>query len=131
MGSSRTWAKAPDFADQPGMAARIRAETVADKQLYNSGGMQPVDCTACGTRVLVKKNSLKHTSVQWQTDPAASCPVLRAGADAGRPTARQESCPRLRASISYAVSEGLLDVGDSEAYADGGAQHDAEGTSGG
>ncbi|MGZ4523978.1 MAG: hypothetical protein ACXVGB_13830 [Mycobacteriaceae bacterium] len=111
MSDPSTWAKAPDFSGRRELAAKIHAATAADKELYNSGGLQPVDCRACSTRVLVKKFSPQHTSIQWTSDPLVSCPELRAGAEAGRETALQDTCPRLRASIEYAVAEGLLHVG--------------------
>ncbi len=108
---SSTWAKAAVFTDQR-ERAQLHAETAADKQLYTADGLQPVDCRTCGTRVLVKKNSTQHTSIQWTTDPVSSCPEMRAGVQAGRASAEQDTCPKLRASIDYAVAEGLLEVGD-------------------
>lgn len=110
---SNTWAKAPDFTDQGERAAKLHAETAADKQQYTTGGLHPLDCRTCGTQVLVKKYSDQHTSIQWATDPVSSCPELRAGEEAGRASAQQDTCPKLRASITYAVAEGLLEVGES------------------
>ncbi len=110
---TKTWAKAPDFTDQGARAAKLHAETAADKQLYTTGGLHPLDCRTCGTQVLVKKYSDQHTSIQWATDPVSSCPELRAGEEAGRASAQQDTCPKLRASITYAVAEGLLEVGES------------------
>lgn len=111
MSDSATWAKAPSFADRIELAAKLHAETAADKVLYTTGGLRPLECRTCGTQVLAKKNSDQHTSIQWTTDPLTSCPELRAGAEAGRGTALQDTCPKLRASIDYAVAEGLLEVG--------------------
>lgn len=107
-----TWSKASDFADQRELAARLHAQTAADAQYYITADLRPLKCRSCATAVLVKKNSLEHTSIQWTTDPAASCPELRAGEAAGRVTALQDTCSKLRASIAYAVAEGLLDVGE-------------------
>ncbi len=91
------------------MTRAVPADTLADQRLYLTGGLQPVDCRHCGTRVLVKKNSPQHTSVQWLSDPAASCPEFAAAA---APSALVAGCARLRDSIAAAVREGALEVGD-------------------
>ncbi|WP_127781874.1 hypothetical protein [Rhodococcus sp. X156] len=117
MADTATWAKAPSFANQREVAERLHAETEADKLLYTTAGLQPVDCGTCGTRVLVKKNSKQHTSIQWTTRAKESCPELRAGTSTGSMTALPDTCPRLRASISYAVAEGMLQVGDPDGEA--------------
>ena len=67
--------------------------------------MRPVRCD-CGNRVLVKKNSPQHTSVQWLCD-TSSCPELR-----GPRSALLPGCPRLRDSIEKAVRDGTLEVAD-------------------
>jgi hypothetical protein len=59
--------------------------------------------------VLVKKNSLMHTSIQWTTDAATSCPEFAA---ADVPTALLDTCPKLSESIADAVREGKLAVAD-------------------
>lgn len=98
---------APDSTlGQPG----ARAETLADRQEFLAGGMVPHDCDSCGTRVLVKKNSPKHTSIQWTTDAVSSCPVFAEQAAASGSTARVETCPRLAESIRSAVASGELEV---------------------
>ncbi len=71
--------------------------------------LQPVTCASCGTVVLVRKNSLTQTTVQWQ-GPTDDCPELRARRDAGELTARVAHCDRLRASIDEAVVAGTLTV---------------------
>lgn len=48
----------------------------AERDEFLTGGMRPHACRRCGTKVLVKKNSEKHTSIQWTTDAASSCPVF-------------------------------------------------------
>lgn len=98
------WAKAPR-TDQ---AAGTRAET----HEFLTAGLVPVGCHSCATRVLVKKTSLAHTSIQWTSDPAASCPEFAARAATGELTARLDTCPKLRASIELAVAEGLIEVPD-------------------
>ncbi|MFZ2178715.1 MAG: hypothetical protein WAW17_32725 [Rhodococcus sp. (in: high G+C Gram-positive bacteria)] len=112
MSASAEWAKAPSFAGQPARLEAIHAQTVADKADYLDSGLTTVECRTCGTCVLVRKNSLKHTSVQWMGDPAQTCPTFRDRAAAGEPTAIQDGCPRLRDSINHAVMEGLLEVRD-------------------
>ncbi|MFD1815725.1 hypothetical protein [Rhodococcus gannanensis] len=105
--TSSTWSKAPDFADSPDRVEAVRAQTVTDLQTYLEDGLQQVECRACHTCVLVRKNSFNHTSIQWQTDPASVCPEFT-GAERG--TAR--SCSRLTASINHAVMEGIVEVRD-------------------
>ncbi|MEV4672409.1 MULTISPECIES: hypothetical protein [Actinomadura] len=76
--------------------------------------MQPVDCRACGTRVLVSKNSPPHTSVQWTTDAGATCGEFAPRVAAGEPAARIPHCAALRSSIEHAVAEGLVRIGPEE-----------------
>ena len=95
------WAKAPVA---PGAAER----TEADRRSFLADGLRPVECTTCGTCVLVKKNSEHHTSIQWQTS-TDSCPEFAAQ---GKPTALLDTCSKLRASIESLVAEGLLEVPD-------------------
>ncbi|MGW4421497.1 hypothetical protein [Streptosporangium sp. NPDC004631] len=69
--------------------------------------MRPVSCSSCGSCVLVKKNSLAHTLVQWTTD-TEQCVELIRGVDRGVvPT-----CTRLRDSIEDAVRLGAVPVPD-------------------
>ncbi|MEO6887187.1 MAG: hypothetical protein ABI232_13015 [Jatrophihabitantaceae bacterium] len=87
-------------------------ETAADKRLYVEIGLAPVTCSHCGTQVLVKKNSDRHTSVQWTSDPASSCPEFAAAVVAGTLSAQFLGCPRLKASIEDAAVSGRLVVPD-------------------
>ncbi|HLY33808.1 MAG TPA: hypothetical protein VKQ07_04690 [Jatrophihabitantaceae bacterium] len=91
-------------------ASSRTADTAADMQLYVEIGLAPVQCTACGTEVLVKKNSPKHTSVQWTSDAAASCPEIRAQIEAGVSGGQVLGCARLKQSIDDAVRRGELTV---------------------
>jgi hypothetical protein len=50
---------------------------------------------------LVKKNSLQHTSVQWQSATSA-CGYLSPSVS---------GCPALRDSIDQAVRDGTIEVG--------------------
>ncbi len=86
-------------------SARER-ETAADKRLYVEVGMVPIACQHCGTEVLVKKNSDKHTSVQWRTDPVTSCPEFAEAVRGGKRSAQYLGCPRLKATIEDAVAAG-------------------------
>ncbi|HVV10127.1 hypothetical protein [Amycolatopsis sp.] len=80
--------------------------TTAEQTEFLSGGLRPHTCSDCGTRVLVKKNSHKHTSIQWTTDAAASCPVFAEAVAAGENTALLDTCDRLGVSIAKAVRNG-------------------------
>ena len=77
-------------------------ETAADKRLYVEIGLVPVQCGACGVEVSVKKNSSKHTSVQWTAAAMRGCTQY----------ATTLGCPRLRESIETAVRDGRLPVPD-------------------
>ncbi|MBE9375485.1 hypothetical protein IQ251_13615 [Saccharopolyspora sp. HNM0983] len=92
------WAKAPDLADRPAERDRVRRRTAADREEQLTGGLRPVECTTCGARVLARKNSPQHTSIQWTGDAAARCPELTGTAGG--------SCAALRARIDTAVDPG-------------------------
>ena len=81
----------------------MRESTRAEIREFLTDGLSPVDCQSCATRVLVRKASLAHTSVQWTSDPATSCPEFAARVAAGELSARIDGCPKLRASIDLAV----------------------------
>lgn len=78
--------------------------TAADRREFLEAGLRPIACLSCGLEVLVKKNSLAHTSIQWTSDSAA-CPELAAAGPA-----TEEGCGKLRESIASAVRDGLLEV---------------------
>ncbi|MFC9788255.1 hypothetical protein [Rhodococcus sp. NPDC127528] len=111
MTMTSTWAKAPNYADSPARVEAVRAQTAVDHQTYLEQGLQEVECRACGTCVLVRKNSFKHTSIQWQADPATVCPEF---VSAGGRTGSRQTCPRLMNSINHAVMEGILEVRDAQ-----------------
>jgi hypothetical protein len=88
-----------------------RSETLDDRELYTSQRLSEVGCRQCGASVMVRKNSEHHTSIQWNQDAVRTCEVF-ADLDRqedGRPV--HSGCPRLVASIEYAVSEGIITVG--------------------
>ncbi|QFU92506.1 hypothetical protein [Amycolatopsis sp. YIM 10] len=73
--------------------------------------MQPLSCRRCGTSVQVKKNSLAHTSVQWDADSRGCAEFAERLASSGPPaTAVIPTCLQLRGSIEDAVREGVLAV---------------------
>ncbi|UGT53063.1 hypothetical protein [Nocardia asteroides] len=105
-----TWAKAPDFADQPARQAAVRAQTTVDKQRYLDDGLTPLRCQACSSEVLVRKSSAHQTSVQWTEPPETHCPVFAALNAKGPRPGRPDSCPSLEKSIKWAVDEGVIEV---------------------
>ncbi|MGO4616773.1 hypothetical protein AB4305_19590 [Nocardia sp. 2YAB30] len=105
-----TWAKAPDFADQPTRRAEVRAQTVVDKQRYLEDGLTPLRCQACRSEVLVRKSSSHQTSVQWTDNPASHCPVFAELSAKGFGPGRPDSCPQLERTIKWAVDEGVLEI---------------------
>lgn len=88
----------------------LREETLADQRLYLEGRMAEVSCGACEARVLVRKHSEFHTSIQWSVEAVASCEVFAGTAEAGGRVVH-ESCPRLKDSIEQAVKTGRLTLG--------------------
>ena len=82
-------------------------ETEADRRLYTEIGLVPLVCQACGVEVAVKKNSRRHTSVQWTAQAVQGCPELGAFTP---PAGFRLGCGRLRQSIEAAVRDGVLVV---------------------
>ncbi|WP_433198134.1 hypothetical protein ACQP1G_03095 [Nocardia sp. CA-107356] len=107
-----TWAKAPDFADQPARRDAVRAQTVVDKQRYLEEGLTPLRCQSCQSEVLVRKSSSHQTSVQWTENPAARCPVFAQLSAQGYGPGRPETCAQLEKTIKWAVDEGVLEVAE-------------------
>jgi len=96
------------------VSAALRArqrETAEDRRLYVELGFAPVTCQHCGVEALVKKNSHKHTSVQWTAAGVASCLEINA-ARAADPKGFVLGCPRMSASIEEAVRDGAVVVPD-------------------
>ncbi|HJQ44439.1 MAG TPA: hypothetical protein VJ831_15225 [Jatrophihabitantaceae bacterium] len=86
-------------------------ETAQDRRLYVEIGFTPVACRRCGVEAMVKKNSRKHTSVQWTAAGVASCPEIGA-ARAADAHAFVLGCPRMSESIEEAVRSGAVVVPD-------------------
>jgi hypothetical protein len=93
-----------------GLTDRER-ETLADKRLYVEVGLVQVRCAACGVEVGVKKNSSRHTSIQWTASAMRGCQEFAAGVG-DRSGGLPLGCERLRASIEDAVADGRLVVPD-------------------
>jgi hypothetical protein len=89
-----------------------RADTLTDQHQYLAGGLTELPCERCGVTVLVKKNSLQHTSIQWTTDAVRGCAEFAARVTAGEPTALIATCGSLRTSIDRAARQGRLEVPD-------------------
>jgi hypothetical protein len=106
------WAKAPTYAGQPEVLAALRAATAADRRGYLESGFCPVSCANCGNQVLVRKNSMAQTSVQWSADAVAHCPRFAERVADGGSTALIEGCPSLADSIDKAVLGGAIEVPD-------------------
>jgi hypothetical protein len=70
--------------------------------------VQELSCRRCGNRVLVQKNSLAHTAVQW-TEPER-CEEFAARGTAAELHATIPTCESLRASITAAVRSGTVPV---------------------
>ena len=96
--------------DTTGLSDRER-ETLADKRLYVEVGLAPVQCATCGVEVGVKKNSQRHTSIQWTAAAVQRCPEFAAGTG-DHSGGLSLGCERLRASIDEAVHNGTLVVPD-------------------
>jgi hypothetical protein len=86
-------------------------ETLEDRALYTRGRLAEVACRDCQARVMVRKNSAHHTSIQWTQDAVEDCAYFAelAREDGVRPI--HSGCPRLVASIEEAVRDGVLSVG--------------------
>ena len=89
-------------------------ETLEDRELYTRSSLSDVTCRQCQARVMVRKNSEHHTSIQWTREAVETC-VVFSDLDqrkAGRPV--HSACPQLVASIEAAVRDGAVSVGSSD-----------------
>ena len=86
-------------------------ETLEDRALYTRSRLAEVACRECQARVMVRKNSEHHTSIQWSEEAVADCAFFAelSRQDDGRPV--HSGCPRLVESIEEAVREGGVPVG--------------------
>jgi hypothetical protein len=90
--------------------APLSPETLEDRRRYLEGHLVEVACLDCLAKVLVRKQSEFHTSIQWSAEAVSACAELsRARAEGDyRP---QNSCSRLQDSIRTAVRDGALEIG--------------------
>jgi hypothetical protein len=91
-----------------------RDSTREDHFEYLESGLTPLTCGRCGAVVRVKKNSPKHTSIQWTPTAVRMCPVLAEQLARSGTTAFAHGCDRLRDEIAAAVRDGRLETGTSE-----------------
>ena len=89
-------------------------ETLEDRALYTQSRLQEIPCMDCKARVLVRKNSEHHTSIQWTQEAVADCTTFAklARQEGGRPV--HAACPRLNASIEEAVRDGAVSIGSND-----------------
>lgn len=105
--------RAPTWDEtDPERAARLHAHTALDRETYTRAGFQPVECRSCGACVTVRKNSEKHTSIQWTEGSDRACPVLTEWRGGGERPQGEDTCPRMLASIRYAYAEGLITLAE-------------------
>ena len=88
-------------------------DTLEEQRLYTQARLVEVACLDCLAKVMVKKNSEHHTSIQWTAGARAACPEL-----SRRPSGREShpACPRLAASIEQAVRDGAVRIGAEDGY---------------
>jgi hypothetical protein len=91
-------------------------ETLEDQRLYTRARLVEVDCTACAARVMVKKNSEHHTSIQWTQEAVGECAEF--ARLAGEPGGRKvyAHCHQLADSIEQAVKDGNVPIGAEDGY---------------
>jgi hypothetical protein len=106
------WAKAPPFDTPPAARERLAEATRADRWDHLTGGLRPVRCAVCTGVVLVKKNSLAHTSIQWSPAALAGCVEFTGARADGQDSALVETCHTLMASVDRAVRDGVVPVPD-------------------
>jgi hypothetical protein len=109
---------APDFRTVLGLRSVLgappgRDSTRSDHFEYLEEGFTPLACGHCGAVVRVRKNSPKHTSIQWTRAAERTCPLLAAAVERSGPAAVVEGCDRLREEIASAACDGRLPTGDS------------------
>ena len=95
--------RAPTFDDDPKRRAKLEADTEKDRDTYTRAGYQPVECRYCHAQVSVRKNSEKHTSVQWPAEAVSTCPMRERWSEE-----KDATCPRMRQSIKHAYAEGII-----------------------
>lgn len=77
--------------------------------------MQPVRCTECLAKVLVRKSVWAQTSVQWTDEALDMCRERPARAGGNLPRDQFVGCETLRAAIRDATVQGSLELADQAA----------------
>jgi hypothetical protein len=112
---------APDFRAVLGLRSVLggppgRDTTRDDHFEYLEAGLTPLACGHCGAVVRVRKNSPKHTSIQWTRSAERMCPFLAEHLEHTGTTAFVDGCARLREEIAAAVRDGRIETGSSELF---------------
>lgn len=84
-------------------------ETQVDTRLIEIP-MQPLDCTECVARVLVRKSTWQQTSIQWTPEALEACRERPATQRGEQPKDRFIGCESLRAEVREATIQGKLNV---------------------
>lgn len=92
------------------------SETLEDQRLYTRARLTEVACLDCLATVGVKKNSERHTSIQWNDEARKGCPEFARMDQAPGGRAVRAACPRLSASIDAAVRDGAIPIGAQDGY---------------
>ncbi|CAM3268628.1 ferredoxin [Nocardioides dubius] len=82
----------------------------------DDGPMAPVECSACGACVEVRKSSWDQTSIQWHADALARCE------ERNNPLPRTErpnrnaflGCGKLKESVREAAVRGRIEIQDED-----------------
>ncbi|GAB2976840.1 hypothetical protein [Nocardioides montaniterrae] len=90
--------------------------TLEEQRRYTSAGLAEVTCEACGGCVGVRKNSERHTSIQWTLQSLSVCKVFAERDPSPGRRDIHRSCPNMMASIDAAVRDGEISVGVDESY---------------
>ena len=72
--------------------------------------LQPLDCTECVARVMVRKSTWQQTSIQWTAEALEACRERPATLCGEQPKDRFVGCETLRAEVREATIEGRLNV---------------------
>jgi hypothetical protein len=109
----------PDFRAVLGLRSVLgeppaRESTRDDHFEYLEAGLTPLACGRCGAVVRVKKNSPKHTSIQWTPAAVRTCPVLAGHPGRSGTAANAFGCDRLHDEIAAAARDGRIETGTSE-----------------
>ncbi len=92
--------------------AGARSETLEDMRTVRRGRTRAGILHRLSHRSPGEEEQPKHTSVQWISDAAASCPEIGAQLAAGTRASQMLGCTALKRSIEDAVRAGVVAVPD-------------------